>query len=109
MTYDKELADRIQIILQEAPGIVEKKMFGGIGYLANGNMACGINGEQLIVRISAADYGEALKQPHVHVFDMTGQPLKGWITVDPAGYPSEAELRAWIERGLQHALSLPPK
>lgn len=109
MAYDNELAIRIQTIFRDTPGIVEKKMFGGIGYLVNGNMACGINGDQLIVRMSEADYREALKQPYVHVFDMTGRPMNGWVTVDPDGFPTEAELKTWIERGLQYARSLPPK
>ncbi len=56
MAYDEKLAQRVRVILEENPGWIEKKMFGGIGYMVNGNMACGINGERLIVRMSEADY-----------------------------------------------------
>ncbi len=109
MAYDVKLAQRVRLILDENPGWVEKKMFGGIGYLVNGNMACGINAEQLIVRMSEADYDDALTQPNVHPFDMTGRPMKGWVYIDSAGIAEDKELRAWIERGLRFAESLPPK
>lgn len=109
MAYDEQLAQRIRSMLKEVPGWVEKKMFGGVGYLVNGNMACGINGERLIVRLPEADYTVALTQPHVRVFDMTGRPMKGWITVNPSGIASEGDLKAWVERGLHYAQELPPK
>jgi TfoX/Sxy family transcriptional regulator of competence genes len=109
MAYDEQLARRVREILQGVPGLIEKKMFGGVGYIVNGNMACGINGEHLIVRLSEKDSAQALAQPGVNVFDMTGRPMKGWITVAPAGFVDENDLKAWIERGLQFAQSLPPK
>ncbi|MFN2119118.1 MAG: TfoX/Sxy family protein, partial [Anaerolineales bacterium] len=60
-------------------------MFGGIGFLVNGNMACGVHRDSLIVRLGTAEYEAALKRPHVKVFDMTGRPMKGWITVSAPG------------------------
>ncbi len=109
MAYDRELAQRIRSMLTNAPGVVEKRMFGGVGYLVNGNMACGVNGERLIVRLPETDYADALAQPHVHVFDMTGRPMKGWITVDHSGVANDGDLKSWVERGLQFAQGLPPK
>ncbi len=109
MAYDEKLAQRVRVILEENPGWIEKKMFGGVGYMVNGKMACGINGEQLIVRMSEADYDRALTQPNVRPFDMTGRPMKGWVYVAPAGIAEDNELRAWVERGLRFAESLPPK
>ena len=90
-------------------GVVEKSMFGGIGFLVNGNMACGVNKQDLIVRLSEHDFEEALKRPHVRVFNMTGRPMKGWIMVSSGGYASETALKGWIDRAVAHARSLPPR
>ncbi len=109
MAYDERLAMRIRLLLQDLALAEEKKMFGGTGYLVNGNMACGVNGRRLIVRLDPAEYEEALARPHVRPFDMTGRPMKGWVTVEPAGVESDAALRAWVERGLHYVLTLPPK
>lgn len=109
MAYNERLAQRTHGVLKDIPGLVEKKMFGGIGYLLNGNMACGVNGDHLIVRLSEADSMNALALPYVHVFDMTGRPMKGWITVEASGIANDDDLKTWIERGLQYAQGLPPK
>ncbi len=109
MAYDQILAQRIRSIIGAVPGLVEKKMFGGVGYLIHGNMACGVNGDHVIIRLPEAEYAEALSQPHVHVFDMTGRPMKGWITVDSTGIENDQALKAWVDRGLQYAQTLPPK
>jgi TfoX/Sxy family transcriptional regulator of competence genes len=77
MAYSEELVQRVRSILDEVPGLVEKKMFGGVSYIVNGNMACGVIGEQLIVRMSKDEYADALKHPHARVFDMTGRAMKG--------------------------------
>ncbi len=109
MAYDQALAQRMRSILGEVSGLAEKKMFGGVGYLVNGNMACGVNGDRLIVRIPEAEYTEALNLPHVQVFDMTGRPMKGWITVDPSGVENDKDLKIWVDRGLEYSRTLPPK
>ena len=109
MAYDEVLAQRISLILEGTPGLVEKNMFGGVGYMIHGNMACGVNQEDLIVRVGPDGYDQALKQPHVSVFDMTGRPMKGWVTLSPEGYQDQAELKAWIQKGVDFAKSLPPK
>jgi TfoX/Sxy family transcriptional regulator of competence genes len=109
MAYDDVLAQRISKILEGTHDLVEKKMFGGVGYLIQGNMACGVNKEDLIIRVGPEAYEQALKQPHVRVFDMTGRPMKGWITVSPNGYQNPKDLEAWIQRGMAFVKSLPPK
>jgi hypothetical protein len=109
MAYDERLAMRIRLLLQDLAVAEEKKMFGGVGYLVNGNMACGVHGRRLIVRLDPAEYEVALARPHVREFDLTGRPMKGWVTVEPAGVESDAALRAWVERGLHYVLNLPPK
>jgi len=109
MAYDEKLAGRVLTALGETPGCVEKKMFGGVGYLVNGNMACGVNKDRLIVRLGEDNYSDALAKPHVRVFDMTGRAMKGWITVEPAGLENETDLKAWVDQGVEFAKSLPPK
>jgi TfoX/Sxy family transcriptional regulator of competence genes len=109
MAYDEELAQRIRDSLQEIPALVEKKMFGGIGFMLRGNMACGVNGDVLIVRVGPERYEEALATPYARVFDMTGRPMKGWVTVAPAGIAADDELERWVWQGVDFAMSLPEK
>ena len=109
MAYDKELAERIRGQMAPIQGSVEKRMFGGIGFLIGGNMACGVNRENLIVRVGPEQYDAALAEPHVRPFDMTGRPMKGWIVVAPDGCATEADLGSWIQRGVAIAQSLPEK
>lgn len=109
MAYDEELAQRIREVLAGQPGLVEKKMFGGVGFMLQGNMACGVNQENLIVRVGPGRYQEALDRPHARVFDMTGRPMKGWVSVDPGGYKAKSDLQDWVQQGVAFALSLPPK
>jgi len=109
MAYDEGLAQRIRESLSELPGLAEKKMFGGVGYMIRGNMACGVHGDEMIVRVGPDSYEEALASTHTRPFDMTGRPMKGWVMVAPDGIESDAELDRWIQRGVEFALSLPPK
>ena len=110
MAYDLNLAERIRAEVQGLP-IVEKKMFGGVGYMLNGNMACGILGTDLIVRVGLDDYARLLGQPHVKVFTMKNgpRPMKGWLMVEPAGRKTEKQLSHWIKLGVEFASALPPK
>ena len=109
MPYDESLANRIQSHIGSPPGMTVKKMFVGIGFLLNGNMACGDHGQKMIVRLPPDQTAEALAQPHTHVFNLTGKPMKGWVLVEPEGVQGEAELEAWIRRGVDYAASLPAK
>ena len=109
MPYDKDLAERIRDLLSERPGVEEKKMFGGLTFLVGGNMACGVAAETLMVRVGAAAYEDALGHPHCRECDFTGRPLKGMVTIEPRGFASAGDLRAWVERGFSFAGSLPAK
>ena len=93
MTYNLKLAERIRSQLDDIP-VVEKKMFGGVGFLLNGNMACGVNKNDLIVRVNPKKHAAFLKRPHVHPFDMTGRPMKGWLVVETEGVKTEKQLEA---------------
>jgi TfoX/Sxy family transcriptional regulator of competence genes len=109
MAYDEGLAQRVRDVLGERPGLLERKMFGGIAFMIRGNMACGVREDRLIVRVGPVDYERAVMEPHTRPFDLTGRPMTGWVVVVPEGYESDDDLRAWVEQGLDFALTLPPK
>jgi TfoX/Sxy family transcriptional regulator of competence genes len=109
MAYDEGLATRVRDLLGDQPGLAEKKMFGGLAFLLDGNMACGVRGHDLIVRVAAAAAEAALREPGTRPFDLTGRPMKGWLLVDADGHAEDDDLRRWVDRGLAYATSLPPK
>ena len=110
MPYDKVLADRIRKALGRRPSLSEKEMFGGIGFLIRGNMACGVHGREMIVRVGPAAHAETLREAYVRPFDLSGgRPAKGWVLVKPAGVKSPAALKKWVDRGAAFAKSLPAK
>src|SRR5512140_2327812 len=106
---DERLAARIRELLAGTTGLEEKRMFGGVGFLVHGNLACGINQGGLIVRLAPEDHARALGRAHVKPFDMRGRPMKGWIVVEPEGYAQARALREWVRRGVEFAQSLPAK
>lgn len=108
MAYNLKLAERVRSELDGTP-FVEKKMFGGVGYLLHGNMACGVNQDNLIVRVDPEKHAALLKKPHAKPFDLTGKPMKGWIVVEPDGLKTARQLGTWVKEGVEFALTLPPK
>jgi TfoX/Sxy family transcriptional regulator of competence genes len=109
MAYDEGLGQRIREVLDEQPNLVEKKMFGGVGFMVQGNMACGVHKDMLIVRVGPDAYEETMQYPHTRPFDMTGRAMKGWVMVEPGGFESDEDLKDWVKQGLNFALTLPPK
>lgn len=109
MAYDEVLADRIKTILKSRRSVTEKKMFGGLCFMVNGNMACGVEKKKLVVRIGPDDYEKILKLKHVRKMDFTGKPLKGFIYIMPEGLSRADSLKKWVDRGIQFARSLPKK
>jgi TfoX/Sxy family transcriptional regulator of competence genes len=108
MAYNLKLAERIRSQLDRVP-FVETKMFGGVGFLLNGNMACGVNKDNLIVRVDPEKHDTLLKKAHAKPFDLTGKPMKGWLLVEADGVKTEKQLSSWVKEGIELALSLPPK
>jgi TfoX/Sxy family transcriptional regulator of competence genes len=108
MPYDLKLADRIRAQLEGLP-FVEKKMFGGVGFLIAGNMACGVYKDDLVVRVDPEKTSRLLKKSHAKPFDITGRPMKGWLLVEPEGVSTERRLGAWVREGVEFATTLPPK
>lgn len=108
MAYNQKLSERIKAELGEIP-FVKKKMFGGVGFLIHGNMACGVYKEDMIVRVDPQKHATLLKKPHTKIFDITGKPMKGWLMVEPAGCKPARQLSTWVKEGTEFALTLPPK
>lgn len=109
MVYDETLAQKLRFVLKGKKGITEKKMFGGVAFLLHGNMAVGVNRDDLIVRVDPANHAQLLKLPHARTFDFTGKPMQGWLLVNVDGLRKEADLKKWIELGVAYAKSLPKK
>jgi TfoX N-terminal domain len=109
MPFDESLAARIRDALDRTKGVIEKKLFGGDGFLLHGNMLVGVWKDSLIVRLHPSDGAEALLGPHVRDFDITGRPMKGWVMVDPEGLEEDSQLAGWIERANRFVQKLPAK
>lgn len=109
MAYDEGLAQRVRDSLARQDGVVEKKMFGGLGFMIRGNLACGIIGDDLVVRVGPEAYADLVMQPHTRPFDFTGRPMKGWLVVEPPGLATDEDLRHWVALGTTFAESLPAK
>ncbi len=110
MALDEKLAQRVREALKGKRSISEKKMFGGLCFLHQGNMLGGVDNQgRLMVRVGPAQYDKALKYKHAREMDFTGRPLKGMVYVEPAGFKSKADLAKWLEMGLAFTKTLPKK
>ncbi len=109
MAYDEALAERIRAVLADRDDVTERKMFGGIAFMAHGNMCCCVSGEDLMVRLGEDGAEAALDEPGTRPMDFTGRPMKGYAFVSPAGTATDAALRDWVTRTLAFADALPPK
>ena len=108
MAYNEKLAKRIRETLGDIP-FVEKKMFGGVGFLVHGNLAVGVYKNDMIVRVDLEKHEKLLKKKHTRIFDITGRLMKGWLMVEPEGCRTLKQLSDWVSQGVTFALTLPPK
>ena len=109
MAYSKALANEIRARIGDHAGLTERQMFGGIAFMLNGNMAVGVSGDELMVRVGKDAHDDAVSLPGARIFDMSARPMRGWIVVAPEGIASDGGLDAWINRGVAWAETLPPK
>ncbi len=109
MPYDEHLEERLDRILSRQAGVATKKMFGGLCYLLDGNMMCGIVGETLMLRLGEEGAAAALGEEHARPMDFTGRPMKTMVYIDPEGIESDADLEGWVTRAIGFAKSLPAK
>lgn len=106
MVYDEGLAERIRDVL---PKLREKRMFGGVSWMERGNLVVGVWKDDLIARVPPAETAQALKEPGVKPFDVTGKPMMGWLLIDPEAIAEDPELRQWVERSRNFVRTLPAK
>lgn len=109
MAYEEALADRVREVLAPREAVSERKMFGGLAFMVGGNMACGVMGTEIMVRLSREEAERALEAEHARRMDFTGKPMTGMIYVAEPGIAADADLAEWVEAGADHAASLPPK
>lgn len=109
MAYDLDLANRIRELLAAQP-FDEMRMFGGLAFLIDGNMAVAVSGQGgLMVRVPAADTPKLLERDHVSPMVMSGRETRGWVRVASDGVKTKRQLHGWVTRGVDYAQSLPPK
>ncbi len=109
MAYDEHLTGRIRKLLGKAPGITEKRMFGGVAFLRHGLMFVGVSDSALMARVGKQNYEDSLSREHVRVMDFTGKPMAGYIFVDELGTVTDESLGFWLRRCLDFVATLPPK
>ena len=109
MAYDVVLAERIARLLKGRRRVEQKRMFGGVCFLVNGNMCCGVDKNKLMVRVGPERYESALRTLHAKPMDITGRPLRGFVFVRPQGLRGQKALEAWVDLGVRYAESLPAK
>ncbi|HWL98684.1 MAG TPA: TfoX/Sxy family protein [Nocardioidaceae bacterium] len=110
MAYDDDLADRIHRVVQDEPALSEKRMFGGLAFLVNGNMAVSASSQGgLLLRVDPAQTDSLVDHTHVRRFVMRGREMNGWLHVDVEVLESDDELRRWVNHGLAYARSLAAK
>ena len=110
MAYDEHLAERVRDLVGRDAGLAERRMFGGLAMLVNGNMAVVVRGAGgLMVRVDPAESERLEAEPGAQATVMRGRPMRGWITVDPAACARDAELSRWVDRGVAYAGTLPAK
>jgi hypothetical protein len=108
MAYDESLAAGVRTLLAGRTDVTERKMFGGLTFMVGGNMCCGVNGDELIVRLDPDREDEALARRHARPMDFTGRPMRGFVTVQPTGLKGD-RLNRWVQEAVARAESLPPK
>ena len=110
MAYDEDLAERIRALVADEQGLTERKMFGGLAFLINGNMSVSASGQGgLLLRVDPEETDALLDEAHAQPFVMRGRAMDGWLRVDRAGLESDADLERWVARGVGYARTLPPK
>jgi TfoX/Sxy family transcriptional regulator of competence genes len=110
MAYDEDLANRIRELMADEPGVVEKKMFGGLAFLIGGYMAVGVSGQGgLMLRVDPDETDTMAARPHARPFEMRGRAMLGWLRVDAEGVETQRDLEPWVKLGTAYARSLPPK
>ena len=108
MAYDERLAERVRAVVAGEEALTERKMFGGLAFMLDGHMFCGIVGGELMLRLGPEGADAALNRSHVRPMDFTGRPMAGMVFVAPEGLRG-ATLRRWVREAAAFVRTLPPK
>jgi TfoX/Sxy family transcriptional regulator of competence genes len=109
MAYDELLAGRVRDAFVGREGVTERRMFGGVGFMLNGNMCVGVLQDELIVRLGPEQGDRALDEQHVRPFDLTGRAMTGWAVVAHDGIAGDEQLERWVDRAVGYVSALPAK
>jgi hypothetical protein len=109
MVYDERLAERVRDALADVADVAELRMFGGLCHTVHGNMAVGVIREDLLVRLGPEEADAEIGKPGVRAMEVGGRTSRGFLSVGPEAIATDAALRAWVDRGVAFASSLPPK
>jgi TfoX/Sxy family transcriptional regulator of competence genes len=109
MAYDEALVERVRDAIGPRNGVTEKKMFGGVAFLLDGKMFCGISKDDLMVRVGPDRYETSLVEAHVRPMDFTGRPMNGYVFVGAKGTMSQDAIRKWVDLGTTFVATLPRK
>jgi TfoX/Sxy family transcriptional regulator of competence genes len=110
VAYDEHLANRIRELLADEAGVTERKMFGGLAFLVGGHMSVSASGRGgVLLHVHPADAEELLAKPHAQPFEMRGRVMEGWVRIEDEGLKTKRQLKRWVQRGVAHARTLPPK
>jgi TfoX/Sxy family transcriptional regulator of competence genes len=109
VAFDELIAGRVRKAMGRTAGLAERKMFGGLAFLLNGNLCCGVLGRRLVLKLGNESAADALKEKHTRAMDFTGRKMKSLIYVEPKGFAAEADLKRWIRLAILHAGKLPAK
>jgi TfoX/Sxy family transcriptional regulator of competence genes len=110
MAYDQDLANRIRELISAERGVTEKKMFGGLAFMINGNMAVSASGQGgLLLHVDPGETESLLKKPYAQPFEMRGRVMDGWLRVEADGVKTKQQLERWVARGVSYAKALPSK
>lgn len=109
MAYDVKTGERLRKAVAGTKGLTESRMFGGLTFLVNGNMCCGVANDDLMIRVSHERSDEIVKRKHARACDFTGRPMRGIVLVSPAGFPTAARLERWVGEAIDYASTLPKK
>ena len=110
MAYDEDLADRIRELLSGQRGLTEKKMFGGLAFLVNGNMSVAVSGQGgILVRVDPEESDALVTKTKAYPMEMRGREMQGWLRVDAEKVRTKPQLSKWVKLGTTYARSLPKK
>jgi TfoX/Sxy family transcriptional regulator of competence genes len=109
MAYDEGITERLREVFENIAFSSERKMFGSLGFMVHGHMACGVINDQLMVRVGKEQYEAALSKSFVREMDFTGKALTGFVYVEPEGFESDEELEYWVGLSVEYVLTLPAK